>query len=297
MSQYSIKDLEKLSGIQAHTLRMWEKRYQLIEPHRTSTNIRYYDDNHLKKILNVSVLIKAGKKIGWISALNNEVLYKEILSLYQTNQKQVALEADVNGLVVAMMELDEKRFENIYNARVQSYGYLDTMVKLIYPFLTKVGILWGINEINPAQEHFISNLIRQKMIVACDNLGPEYSTDKTILFFLPDGELHEIGLMLSHFIAKQKGHKCIYLGQSVPMDDLKRVQKIASASHAVTFLTTARSSEEMSHEIDQIIDALGDCKLLVSGYATLIEKIKLPKQVDRIHDVEDYIEKMSALAG
>lgn len=296
MSQYSIKDLEKLSGIQAHTIRMWEKRYQLIEPHRTTTNIRYYDDEHLKRVLNVSVLVRAGKKIGWVSSLDDQNLNRELLALYGEPQSSASTEADVNGLIVSMMELDEKRFEEIYNARLKSDGFFNVVVNLFYPFLNKVGILWGINEINPAQEHFISNLVRQKMIVAIDSLGPSKESDVRVLFFLPDGELHEIGLMLSHFIAKERGLKCVYLGQSVPTEDIKRVQEIFAATHAVTFLTAVNSKEEVESTLGAIQSALGTCSLMVSGYASVFEGVTLPSDVQRIVSVDSYLAAINRLS-
>ena len=205
MANYSIKDLEKLSGIKAHTLRIWEKRYKLVEPKRTITNIRYYNDEDLKRILNIAVLNRNGLKISRIALFDNMEICNKISELskniYDTTSQ-------IDNLVISMIELNEKKFENILSANIQQYGFEETVLHTIYPFFEKIGILWQTGAINPAHEHFISNLVRLKLCVAIDRIETDEKTNsKRFLVFLPEGELHEIGLLFYYFLIKKYGYK------------------------------------------------------------------------------------------
>ncbi len=190
MAVYSIRELEKLSGIKAHTIRIWEKRYKLIEPHRTNTNIRYYSDANLKKILNVAVLNRQGMKISHIAMLTDLELKEAILREMGSTSSQETL---VDSLVVAMIDLDQYILDSIINKSISKIGLKDTVTGVLYPFLNKVGILWLSEKVNPAQEHMVSSLIRQKIIAATDKLPNTFSpAAKKFVLMLPEGEWHEI---------------------------------------------------------------------------------------------------------
>ena len=203
MANYSIKNLEKLSGIKAHTLRIWEKRFNIVEPKRTNTNIRYYTDDDLKKIMNVAFLNRKGIKISNIAKLDNQEISKKISEFaekYTDNGSQA------DNLLISMIEFDEKRIEKIINTSIMNFGFEDTILYTVYPFFEKVGILWLTGVINPAQEHFFTNLIRQKIIVAIDGvIEADISESKKFLLFLPEGELHEIGLLFYCYLIKKSG--------------------------------------------------------------------------------------------
>ncbi|MFO7826254.1 MAG: MerR family transcriptional regulator, partial [Cyclobacterium sp.] len=185
MSSYSIKDLEQLSGIKAHTLRVWEQRYNLLKPKRTETNIRFYDDEDLKLILNVALLNDNGFKISKIAKMSLADMKSEVLKL---TERSFAYDDQIHSLIITMVELDEERFEKIISTNILKIGFELTMLHIIYPFLSKIGILWQTGSIHPGQEHFISNLVRQKLIVAID--GQMYTGGgKKFLLFLPEGEL------------------------------------------------------------------------------------------------------------
>jgi len=236
MANYSIKDLENFTGIKAHTIRIWEKRYNLVEPKRTCTNIRYYDDEDLKKLLNVSILNRHGYKISNIANFTENSINEKIINLAQT---QNDVESQIEGLVLAMIDLDENKFDKVFNTAIINFGFEETILKLIYPFFERIGILWQIGSINPAQEHFISNLIRQKLIMAIDGLVTKISnTSKTFLLFLPEGEHHELGLIFYHYLIKKHNHKVIYLGETVPIDALTEVSKSIQLDCLVTSVTT-----------------------------------------------------------
>ena len=172
MSRYSIKDLEQLSGIKAHTVRVWEQRYKLLNPKRTETNIRYYDDHDLKLILNVALLNDNGIKISKIAKMSVEEMKAEVLHL---TERSFAYDDQIHSLVLAMIEFNEERFEKIIATNILKIGFEQTMLNVIYPFLSKIGILWQTGSIHPGQEHFISNLVRQKLIVAIDGKRRIYS--------------------------------------------------------------------------------------------------------------------------
>ncbi|MEQ9302640.1 MAG: MerR family transcriptional regulator, partial [Marinoscillum sp.] len=165
MSTFSIRDLEHLSGIKAHTLRIWEQRYELIKPKRTDTNIRYYDDHDLKLILNVALLKENGIKISKIAEMSDGELQREVLKLTERNLRYPE---QIHALTISMVDLDEDRFNKIISSNILKLGFEKTMMNVIYPFLSKIGILWQTSAINPAQVHFISNLVRQKLIAAID---------------------------------------------------------------------------------------------------------------------------------
>ena len=227
MASYSIKDLEKLTGVKAHTIRIWEQRYKLISPQRTETNIRFYTDEEAKRLLKVAALYHQGTKISKIASMTEAEINDCIQGIeLNSNNEHTALEK----LTLAMIDLSEEHFLTVFNQCIQDRGFKNTMIQIIYPFLQKVGVMWQVGDVHPAQEHFISNLIRQKLIVAIDALkmGTKPGAKKIILF-LPQGELHEISLLYAHYLVKLNGHKSIYLGQNLPLCDLLEVQKSQQA--------------------------------------------------------------------
>lgn len=220
MANYSIKELEALTGIKAHTIRIWEKRHNLINPERSDTNIRSYSDKDLKQILNVSTLYNQGFKISKIASLTEAELCTKISEL--ANDTKPENEIFIDQLTISMVDLDEAKFEKTLSSCILKKGFEETINNIVYPFLRKIGILWLSNKINPVQEHFISNLIRQKMIVAIDGLQDPISRDESVVLFLQETELHELGLLFFHYLVKKRGYKTYYLGQNVPYPDLKK---------------------------------------------------------------------------
>lgn len=236
MGHYSIKDLEKLSGVKAHTIRIWEKRFKIIEPSRTETNFRYYNDEQLKKLLNISLLNNYGYKISKIAGLCESDINKEVEKVASCEN---SYDAQIEQLVVAMIEMNEEKFEQQLNSQILKDGFEDAMVKVVYPFFDKVGLLWQTGNVTPAQEHFISNLIRRKIIVAIDGLSRSVKENsKTFLLFLPEGEMHEIGLLFIKYLLKKNGHKVIYLGQSMPNKYLTDVVDTRKPDFLITYITS-----------------------------------------------------------
>ena len=264
MAEYSIKDLEVLSGIKAHTIRIWEKRYKLIKPKRTSTNIRLYSDSDLKKIINVAVASNAGLRISHIAQLNE----KELIEL--VNQKSLAgndFATPIDKLVIATVEMSERAFIKTLADLEKKLGFEKLVTEVLYSFLDRIGILWQLGKITPAQEHFVSNLIRQKIISAIDRLPlPPLKAPKAILF-LPENEFHEIGLLFYNFLARKHSRQTIYLGQSVPFNDLQFVVTTHKPKIIITSLITAVAQENLTHYIKSLSQTFKAQTILISGMA------------------------------
>ena len=281
MGKYSIRDLENLSGVKAHTIRIWEKRYNLIEPMRTSTNIRYYCDEDLKKLLNVSILNKNGLKISEIANLKKEELNDKIICLIN---EATDYDSKIESLITAMIELDELKFEKIINQTILKFGFEKTITDILYPFLEKTGILWQLGNINPAQEHFISNLIRQKLIMAIDGLFQlDKKNSEQFILFLPEGELHEIGLLVYYYFLKKKGYKIIYLGQSLPFIDLIEVEKIKPATYLFTIITTTYSNINIENYVKKLSRTFNSKTIFVAGKQANKVLKKIPSNIKIIN--------------
>lgn len=262
-SEYSIKDLELMSGIKAHTLRIWEQRYHILKPERTDTNIRYYNNADLRRILNISILNKNGHKISSIAGLADDALILEAEKILNEHVKE---SNKIESLYICLVELNERKFENIINQSIVEIGFENTIEKIVFPFLRHLGNLWQLGTITPAQEHFISNLIRQKLIVGVDRLAPEKNQNaKSFIFFLPNNELHEMGLLYTYYLAKAKGHRCLYLGQSVPMEDVSAITKNVQPDVVVSILTSKLADMNSAGFIQLCEKELDSKLILLSG--------------------------------
>lgn len=287
MGNYSIKDLEKLSGIKAHTIRIWEKRYQLIKPERTCTNIRLYSDCDLRRIMNVSILNRRGLKISLIANLSEEEMRDKIVLLTQNSFSQ---DDQVENLVVAMIDLDELRFEKIMSASILKAGFEETFTRVVFPLLDKIGILWQAGTVKPAQEHFISNLLRQKLIVAIDGLLPSVLSDpKSFVLFLPEGELHELGLLYYYYLIKKRGHKVLYLGASVPVSDLAEILRSYQVQYLVSFFVTNLDKIKYADFLKLFGHEFSQQQVLLSGIVARNSNEPLAENVSMIASPVDFI--------
>lgn len=287
MATYSIAEVETLTGIQAHTLRIWERRYGIIKAKRTDTKIRYYDDDQLKLLLNISILLDSGYRISKIDKLGTGEI--DDLVFNSLHQESTKTEGDIQGLVVSMLNMDENLFHEIFDKYCSDCGIQKTVEKLIYPFLFQVGLLWGTNRAMPAQEHFVSNLIRQKLFSAIDELPFPKKNAKKMVLFMPEGEHHEIGILLGNFIARKQGFRTFYLGQNVPPKDVIKVSNLTGTDLALTVIVLWKDIyreqlTEISREVSGKILVSGipkdnpfkdnDSYVLVNSPADLISKLK-----------------------
>lgn len=262
MHSFTIKDLENLSGIKAHTIRIWEQRYSFLRPERTTTNIRYYSNRELKQLLNIALLNKYGYKISHIDKMNEGEIREKIMSLSPMEAQQ---ERVVNELIQAMVDLDAEAFESTLNTYIAARGIERTITQIIFPFLEKVGILWMTNHINPGQEHLVSSIIRQKLIVGIDSAYSTIRIDKTVLLFLPDGEYHELGLLFMYYMLKSRGVNVVYLGCSIPLDDLDYVVKMRRPDYLYTHLTAPGSRFNYDKFTEGLMKKIPSIPTIISG--------------------------------
>lgn len=292
MIRYSIKDLEKITGIKAHTIRIWEKRYGIVEPLRTETNIRYYSDEDLRHLMNVAILNKFGYKISNIKSMSSAEINKCVIDL---TKQDLDNEHQVDNLVMAMIEIDEQRFDKIISSAIIKQGFDYTFENLLYKFLEKVGILWQIGTINPAQEHFISQLIRQKLILAIDGQQDIRSESKTFLLFLPENEYHELGLLYLQYLIRKQGHMVIYLGQNVPLLNLKNIFELHPVDFLLTSITSNLPEETVTELIKELGQLYGDKQILIGGKCLSDLSITYPgnfKSFKTVLEFSDFLDSL-----
>lgn len=265
MHSFTIKDLENLSGIKAHTIRIWEQRYGFLKPERTDTNIRYYSNEELKKILNVALLNKYGFKISHIDKMNEMEIKEKILSL---NQMEAQQERIVNDLIQSMVDIDIERLEIILDKYIAARGVEKAIIQIIFPFMEKIGILWLTNHINPAQEHLVTNVIRQKLIVGIDGIKSTLKVNKSVLLFLPEGEYHEMGLLFMNYLLKSRGVTTIYLGSNVPLKDVEYVLKLRNPDYLYSHLTTVGHNFNFDKFLTLITQKFSGTPIIISGQLT-----------------------------
>lgn len=263
MSQFSIKDIESLTGIKAHTLRIWEQRYNLPQPKRTETNIRYYDDDDLKLLLNVAMLNRHGHKISEITRLSEQQIREIALDI---SVKSTHQSTHIQGMIASMINLDDRGFEKILSTCVLQYGLTRTVMEVIFPFMSLVGSMWQTGSVNPAFEHFMTNLIRQKLIVAIDAQEPlQIAKAKNFLLFLPEGENHELGLLFANYIIRSSGHRTLYLGQNLPLADLEKVSERFNPDVVFTSVTTGFPAALAEALVCELKDKFPNAQILLTG--------------------------------
>ena len=294
MDSFTIKDLETISGIKAHTIRIWEQRYALIKPSRTDTNIRRYSSDELKQILNISLLNKNGFKISHISKMSDAEMHEKILLLNDINALQ---DKQVNDLIAKLstMELDD--FERQVDNFIHSRGIEKAITQLIFPFLEKIGILWQTNNINPAQEHLVTNIIRNKLINGIECVHSHFQLDKSFLLFLPESEHHELGLLFVYYLLRSRGAKVHYLGANIPLKDVAFVIKQLKPQVIYIHLTSTSSKFNFDKYLQNLKMHTGKIPVIISGYITQHYKKTLPdgfKLKKSLAQVTEYIASLHA---
>jgi DNA-binding transcriptional MerR regulator len=276
MDYFTIKDLEKLSGIKAHTIRIWEQRYEFLKPNRTITNIRCYTNEDLKRVLNIAFLNKYGFKISHIDKMDEAEREKKILSL---SDLQAQHERVVNDLVKFMIDVEVEKIEEILENQINLTGVEQMITKVIFPFMEKIGILWVTNHINPAQEHLVSNLIRQKLIVAIDKVESDVKIDKSVLLFLPEGEFHELGLLFVCYLLKRKGIYPIYLGANMPLKDVQYLVNLKKPNYVYTHLTSVGKNFSFDKFLSEINKRFTNTPIVLSGLLANNYEKKIPPHI------------------
>ncbi len=265
-SKYSIKDLEHLSGIKAHTIRAWESRYGLIEPFRTETNIRYYVDEHLRKILNTSVLVQSGVKISKIAQMTDEEISQAVMNSgnYESNYSSY-----INSLKIAMLDFDEYAFDSIVSRCIVRFGADKALLEVVGPFIKELGVLWQINGIKVSHEHFASNLLRLKLFALIEQNMSSKPVEgrESYILYLPAGELHELSLLYLYYQLVVSGSRVVYLGQSVPIEYLGEVSQKTGIKNFISIFTTKPHLDDIESYLIKIDDCFPNMgvKFLFSG--------------------------------
>ena len=290
MTKYSIKDLERYSGVKAHTIRIWEQRYAMLTPKRTETNIRFYDEEQLKYLLNVTLLLDNGYKISQVCKFSKDEFSDQLKTIFDANissKRDQQLSSSVNELVLSMLDFDERRFEKILSACLLSRSFEEVLQEVIYPFLKRIGVMWRTGEVSTAQEHFIYQLIRQKIIVAIDGLAMPSRDAETYLLFLPQSEFHDLLILLFTYILKHRGKQCVYLGVDIPFKDLKQVAAITKPETLFTFIKAPASKLETQAYVYELSETFPEKSILITGNPYFMEELEFPDNVFLIHEIAD----------
>ena len=294
-SNFSIKNLENLSGIKAHTLRIWEKRYNLLEPERTDTNIRRYSLDSLKKLLNVTLLYNHGFKISKIASLNADEIPKLVRSIaLKSNSEQVS----INAFKLAMINFDYELFDNNYEEIQQHHDFEYIFMQIFMPLMKELGILWQTGAISPTHEHFITNLVKQKIYLQTERLQRDKAKNEDqpiFVLFLPENEIHELGILYLNFLILSKGYRTIFLGQSLQSSSLQTLYSYDTTFNFVSYLTVEPNKEEIMPFLKdfhkQLLENQKSKLILFGPQQVEIVKEELPEQIEMYRSVESFIFK------
>lgn len=279
--------MEHLCGIKAHTLRIWESRYEIIKPNRTKNNIRYYEDADLKLVLNIALLNKNGYKISKIAQMSRSEIAKRVAEI---SDVRIEDESHVDALTLSMIEMNEYNFDRIFNTNIEQIGFERTILEIVYPFLDKISLLWLTGSIQQVQENFITCMIRQKIIGAIDNLPINKNTEeKAILSFLPKGESQELSLLLFKYLAKKRGFPIIYLGTDIDIIDVKDACKISAPHYIFTIISETHIKTPVQDYIDTISQTFPEQQILLSGYQMEIQDTQPPSNVTILKSTKEII--------
>src|SRR6185437_15157663 len=286
MNQFSISQLERFSGIKAHTIRIWEQRYNALQPNRSEGNTRYYDNAQLRRLLNIVSLAGQDYKISELGVMADKQLFKMVEGLINESENKTD-EYFVSQLIAAAMGYDELHFDKRFCQCLLRYGMKDTYIKVIYPVLVRTGLMWACDELPPANEHFITNLIRQKLFTAVNALPPPKTNPQPWVLFLPENEFHEIGLLFSHYLIRLSGKKVIYLGSNVPMQSVINAVNEVSCRNLLLFLVHKDLDAEIHESLNKLCSQFPGKKIYVAGDKIVLSRVKNIDNITFLSSVED----------
>jgi len=285
MAKYSIKDLENFTKIKAHTLRIWEQRYSLLQPQRTETNIRYYSDKDVKKILNINLLYKNGYKISKIASMSEKELFDTAAQMLM--ESDVKGRDEINSFIENILELDEQAIQSSLNRINQAIGTERLYTEVLIPLLEKIGTLWQVDAISVSHEHFMSNILREFLITQITSLETSRVSKGKVVLFLPEHEKHELSLLFYYYLLKKKNYDCFYLGQSVPMKDLKSFVKETNPDILVTSLIAELTDGQFERLFSDLTELIEPSKIFAGGYQLVKHRLSVPEEVNVVQSIED----------
>ncbi|SIN64646.1 MerR family transcriptional regulator [Chitinophaga niabensis] len=289
MNSFTIKDLESLTGIKAHTIRIWEQRYNVMRPKRKDTNHRVYDNGDLKHIMRIAYLYRHGYKISKIAMMTDEQIKQ--LSLEEGGQKGSHLhQVYINQLVEAMIDFDQTKFEKIFHNVLLRMGFEQTILKVIYPYMERIGLLWLVDCVIPAQEHFAANIIRKKLMVAIDGLDLPKEGDEKFLLFLPEGEFHEVPLLFTHYMLKKHGCAVVNFGANVPLEDLSFYTERKQVDHIYTHIISNFPQRALDNFVRDLGRLFPGIPVTISGPQIVRITPPLPDNVTLLMSMEEVLQ-------
>lgn len=272
MDLFSISQLSRFSGIKAHTIRIWEKRYNTLEPVRSEGNVRYYNNSQLRRLLNIVSLSNAGFKVSDISDLSDTELFEMVGRTIVKAPSSGFNDSYGMQLIQAGLNFDKPYFEKIFAHCQLRMGVRNMYVQVILPMLDRIGQMWAEDTIPPAQEHFISYIIKQKLFTAIDALAPPVEGSPSWLLFLPEDEFHEIGLLIAHFLILQAGHKVTYLGANVPAQSLEQTINLVKPDNLLAFLVHDDQPEYVNASLDSWLRMHQNGKIFIAAKSEIINR-------------------------
>ena len=288
MNRFSISELQQFSGIKSHTIRIWEHRYNALNPTRSGGNTRYYDNTQLIRLLNIVSLMGTHNKVSALCSMPDKVLVKMVEEKYKdTLFTSGNNEYFISQLISAATNFNEAHFEKIFSNCVLRLGMKNTYLNVIYPLLNRIGIMWVAGTISPAYEHFCTNIIKQKISSSIDSLPLSKSSDKSWMLFLPENEFHDIGLLFSHYLIRQAGKKVIYLGSNVPFETLVDAVRKTNPENLLFFLVHHDTPESAQDYINGFKKFSRKIKVHFTGNEKLITGLKIRKEFNRIRSAEE----------
>ena len=287
MNSFSISQLSQLSGIKPHTIRIWEQRYNALKPNRSDGNTRYYDNSQLRRLLNIVSLMDQGYKISELCVLPDEKLYQLVSDIHNDSHSTGPSEYFISQLISAGMSYDEAHFEKVFSHCQIRYGMKDTYIKVIYPTLLRMGLMWATGSYPPSQEHFNSNMIRLKLSPAIDSLPPPKSNFDAWFLFLPENEFHEISLLFSQYLIRLSGKRTIYLGGNLPFESISDAIQNTEPANLLFFLVHYNSPVETQKYLDNLSSLFPEKNIFISGNTKLIRQLKFEKGIKWLESVED----------
>ncbi|MFD0975165.1 MerR family transcriptional regulator [Salinimicrobium gaetbulicola] len=287
MNSFSISQLSQFSGVKPHTIRIWEQRYNALQPQRSEGNTRFYDSSQLRRLLNIVSLTKTGMKVSKLCKMSDEELYGLQKEYINEALEESDFEYFVSQMISAGMNYDENNFEKIFSHCFIRFGLFKTYREIIYPMVNRVGLLWTTNTIPPSQEHYITNLLRQKLFTSIDSLTTEADNQGAWMLFLPEDEFHEMGLLFANYLIRSMGKKVIYLGPNVPLSSVERALEDTGAENLLLFMV----HKDLPEHIEQFIAELGkigrDKKIFVAANKELAADFSKEKAINWLYSIED----------
>ncbi|TCD28138.1 MerR family transcriptional regulator [Pedobacter psychrodurus] len=285
---YSISDLEQLSGIHSHTIRIWEQRYNALSPMRSQGNTRLYDDKQLTKLLNIVSLNKSGLKISKICSLSDEAIDKLLDQQFSYSSDDEQADYYISQLIRHGLAFDDHSFNHLIDQSIDKLGLSDCYRKIMYPLLVRLGLMWRKDDICPAHEHFLSNIIRQKIFVHINNLPLTRHSGESWLLFLPEDEEHDIGLLFASYMLRLHHHQVIFLGSKVPLDSIKRVFSTLNVNHVLLFMIKSRLAPAAQKFIDQLSEICSSSKIHLAGNSQVIGKLNNINHINWFKTLDEF---------